>query len=264
MTRFSNSTINQPHVQIGFIAGRGSGQTTFLGALPIAVEQHYAGWMLSEQEPACPGWDRTLSDSADLLRAGRLPEPSAGAQEYQCTLTGPRYSLRLLRDVGGSTTFDLRVRDQPAATLLAAESSHEIWEHLADCDALVYLFDPGSERRAEGRTVDYLKRSVELIRRAIRSREPTGDNRLPHALAVCVTKFDEYAFFGELDKREIVGTTKKTGLPYVRRPEQAFALLDKSGNLDLIYDNFHPPFAVLHDIFHWLPHTQLRTRVACG
>ena len=107
-----------------------------------------------------------------------------------------------MRPAGTSGRFPRKGRLQPRDDLFGEEDEDsggggsdttpedELIDHLASCDGIVFLFDPIREQR-EGDAYEYFQGT--LLRMAQRrfgmSRVAIG--KLPHYIAVCVTKFDD-------------------------------------------------------------------------
>ena len=62
--------------------------------------------------------------------------------------------------------------------------------HLARCDGIVFLFDPIREQ-AKGDAYEYFQSTLLRIAQRRFAQSKTGLSKLPHHVAVCVTKFDD-------------------------------------------------------------------------
>ncbi|KPM57056.1 hypothetical protein ACG83_04485 [Frankia sp. R43] len=72
----------------------------------------------------------------------------------------------------------------------AGADADEVMRAMADCDGLVYLFDPVTEHR-EQNSFQYFARVLDQIGRLSHESGRIRNGRLPHYLAVCVNKIDD-------------------------------------------------------------------------
>ncbi|WP_250285887.1 MULTISPECIES: hypothetical protein [unclassified Frankia] len=206
--------------RIGLWGAPLSGKTTFLAALQIAVVNHPDNnnddWLIT-------GVDDTASDflsyNTKLMSEDQLfPPATSGVMELRWRLIKPirdsRAWWRRLRSpiVPGQAVLEIQMLDV-AGRMFASTSDdsstkspifaekdeldifdepepqtpRQIIDHLAECDGIVYLFDPVHERRS----YRYFQRMLEQLARRSYEMGRLRDGRLPHHLAVCVTKFDD-------------------------------------------------------------------------
>jgi hypothetical protein len=69
------------------------------------------------------------------------------------------------------------------------ETESSVLEHLADSRGIIYLFDPITERNSHD-AIEYVDWTIAKLKRIIYRKHGEHDPRLPHRVAVCVTKFD--------------------------------------------------------------------------
>ncbi|WP_131749312.1 hypothetical protein [Frankia sp. Cppng1_Ct_nod] len=93
--------------------------------------------------------------------------------------------------------------------------AEELVEHLVACDGIIYLFDPIRDE-AEGDAYRHFNRMLdEVVSRAFDRGKLIG-NRLPHQLAVCVTKFDDPRVLGRaVERHELEKLGAKPGQPKI-------------------------------------------------
>ncbi|TCJ97710.1 hypothetical protein [Nocardia alba] len=75
----------------------------------------------------------------------------------------------------------------------AATSEDQLLDHLQDCQGIVFLFDPVRDA-TDGDAFDYFHPIMEKLTARMMQYDNAGP-RLPHRVAVCVTKFDDEEIF---------------------------------------------------------------------
>ena len=214
--------------RIGLWGAPGSGKTTYLAALNVALAR-------AQEHVIIVGVDddstEFLTRNTNTLTSNReFPPATAAQQELSWTLVmptevpGPRtkfgrrtvqtvplqFNIDLLDAPGGH--FRSVPGDGPTAATAPREDlfgegdedgdetadggggsdatpENELIDHLASCDGIVFLFDPIREQRV-GDAYEYFQGTLLRMaqRRFGQSRAPIG--KLPQHVAVCVTKFD--------------------------------------------------------------------------
>ena len=221
------------NVTIGIWGGTQSGKTTYLSALEIATLLDPTGsWNIFGNDEASPGSVDFLLNGSESLRAGYFPPNTTSRQPYTYEIIGRPAGfaglVSSLRETVGMPRpfqFNLNVFDYPGGDLLKADPADPLWEQLATCDGLVYLFDPhmsdvGSDN------FKCLSRSMSMMRQVL-AKHPgalLSDGRLPHHLAVCVTKFDDDKVFTRLRQAGLVSydENRPEQPPQVKEVEKAF------------------------------------------
>jgi GTPase SAR1 family protein len=207
-------------MRIGIWGAPGSGKTTFLGALNVALARagDAAGWMMHGVDDTASDF---LSESTHRLLAERaFPTATVNSRNLRWRLVRPEHGRRrFLRRTPppGQNVLELEIMDvagqlyqsvpasksmrQPVDDLddltfpLADDDPDEqqaLLGQLAACDGLIYLYDPTDER-----PYDYFQRTLEQLSRRMYDGGRVQDGRLPQFLAVCVTKFDDPAVFAQ-------------------------------------------------------------------
>jgi energy-coupling factor transporter ATP-binding protein EcfA2 len=208
--------------RIGLWGSPGSGKTTFLAALNIAVQQMPTEQlMLFGTDDAST--DFLVDNTARLTRDRMFPDATVIGQQlswvmrmekqvpvrgkfYRQTMTTVPVEMNLdLLDEPGASFRDTPVGGGAAgsganAAALGydddedddagpAATEDNVMDQLAGCNGLLLLFDPTREWR-EGDMFNYFQGTLLRIAQR-RLPGPTGPGgRLPHFVAVCVTKFD--------------------------------------------------------------------------
>lgn len=198
-------------IRFGLCGAAGGGKTTFLASLHIAIgatNQRQAGqWTMTAADPASLNF---LVDREQELVAGRkFPEATSADTHLQWQIDGTlpatpgRRGLLRRGRTPEPVSFSLDVEDQPGGRFLLDPNSpfpmsEQGVERLAHADALVFLFDP---MREIGRAKDvnsnwlYFNKLIQTLKMRLWHRGRLVNGRLPHHVAVCVTKFDNPAVF---------------------------------------------------------------------
>lgn len=91
--------------------------------------------------------------------------------------------------------FALQLQDVPGEFLRTGQLSEDVVEHFANSQGLIYLFDPIGDAEERTRSFDFFFEMLQAVHARVREAGRLVRNRLPHRVAVCVTKFDEPEFF---------------------------------------------------------------------
>ncbi|KJE21657.1 hypothetical protein FF36_03991 [Frankia torreyi] len=193
--------------RIGLWGAPQSGKTTFLAALNIAA-------ISQPTTPGGPSWiviggdddaGAFLSENTDLLQSRHVfPSATPGLTALSWRFIGPARG-------GRRAGRPLRRGPRPENTVFAVEllDAPDEWEllldHLSRCDGLVYLFDPVREERNSD-AYEFFQRTLEQVTRRCFEANRLRGGKLPHFLAVCVTKFDEPAVFRQAFRTGVVLT----------------------------------------------------------
>jgi hypothetical protein len=205
-----------PAVHMGLWGPPQSGKTTFLAALKIAATEWRGSghWIMNGVDDDSSEF---LIESTDLLsRESTFPSATVASRPLAFRFNGTesvvdpanaRRPAQLQR-----VAFDLEVLDVPGDRFdvrrpvradakidddedvpvpdTRADADEQLIGHLADCKGIVFLFDPVRNAR-KGDAFQYFHRVIEKLSRTIYNQLPYQDPRLPHHVAVCVTKFDD-------------------------------------------------------------------------
>ncbi|MEV0753731.1 hypothetical protein [Streptosporangium sp. NPDC050280] len=223
--------------RIGLLGAVGSGKSAFLGALNVAVLRQNSGLSVLGADSAAATRLVALTDV--LVREHRFPPASADLDDAEVTIRTSRLSRGFMgmgrRETGvvlhlGSMTTSGRPREDMAR-----------W--LAACDDLIYLFDPLRESGWDDATGFFLRTLPKLGLPL----DETG--RLPHRLAVCVTKFDDYRVLETANRLRLLTTDPEDPFRFPRVVgEDAEELFTQLCGLSDVYPGMLPN--VLGRLFH--------------
>jgi len=193
---------------IAMLGATGSGKSTFLGALQIALLKQHREWRIWCRDPASR---RALVEmNIALTSEGRFPLTTMGIDIFDWILSGK------LEDSGSASgragrfkrsspeenvELALKLTD-PTGELSRPDQAglqprEQLVDHVAKSRGILYMFDPIREFNrgdAYDKTYSLL---MDLI--AAVAEDPDFDGRLPHHVAVCVTKFDDPRVFKTAD-----------------------------------------------------------------
>ncbi|MQY14932.1 hypothetical protein SRB5_51080 [Streptomyces sp. RB5] len=242
-------------VKIGVWGASGSGKTTFIGAMPIAaVQQGQRGrvnWVISGLDHSSREF---LNDSVDQMVTERqFPQATRAQRDIRWAFTGEEPATRAFRSPR-QINFALEVLDlpgeafNPRSNQVSEELHEQAVAHLAGCDGLIYLFDPLLDANQQTESIRYFYGMANQMTARVRDEGRLHRGRLPHYIAVCITKFDHpHVFEPALQARWV--TQEGTGaIPYV--PEHL-----AEGFFNWICDTFRGASArlvrdALHTFFH--------------
>lgn len=194
-----------PPKGITMLGARQTGKTTFLAALQIALlRQARLGWSLTGDNP---GSTRALVDfMTDMTDNHIFPQPTAAIENYRWSLEaelprqGPRewhwWGFRR-RDLLARIPLDLM--DAPGETadgsrMFGRAMSDQLLANLANSAGIVLFYDPVSEFDRG----DAFRHTYGMLAQLRSQAQRRG--RLPHYVAVCITKFDEIRVFESAQK----------------------------------------------------------------
>ncbi|WP_440072377.1 trypsin-like serine peptidase [Streptosporangium sp. OZ121] len=166
--------------RIGLLGATGSGKSAFLGALNVAVLRQNSGLSVLGADSASAARLVELTDI--LVREHRLPPASADLDDIEVTIR----ARRLSRGFWGMGRRETGVVLHLGSMATSGTPRESMARWLAACDDLIYLFDPLRESRWDDASRFFLS----TLPRLGLPLDEAG--RLPHRLAVCVTKFDDF------------------------------------------------------------------------
>jgi hypothetical protein len=194
--------------RVGLWGATASGKSTFLSALFIAATRSPADLRVIGRND--DSTDFLVRNTHSLNAQHQFPPPTTYQQPLSWTLQmsvpNPVRS-RLFRPTPAMIPFDFRVdlQDAPGRAYAAVpevqpsrldlpgdeDDVPNVASYLANCQGLLLLVDPIREREL-GDAHEFFHGT--LLRIAQRVEVPPGQ-RLPHYIAVCVTKFDDPSVF---------------------------------------------------------------------
>ncbi|MFI5906481.1 hypothetical protein [Dactylosporangium sp. NPDC051541] len=184
----TNANVSQNAVQIGLWGQAESGKTTFLGALRIAAAQQgkFGRWTVSGLDDDSSEF--LVAQARQMTRLHRFPEPSQTVDTLRWSFNGQLPGRFIKRPV----EFVLSVQDVPGETFRHGAVMQRVVDHLARSRGIIYLFDPITLHHSN---IDYFDQTLQMLSAAVNAGGRLHRGRLPHYLSVCVTKFDDPAFF---------------------------------------------------------------------
>ena len=206
-TGTAESTEPRQH-QIGIWGATASGKSTFLSSLFFATARANDHIMVRGNNDASTDF---LVTNIDTMQNRRFPPPTVNRAQLNWTLQMwvPNPERRILRRLLGRGPervpfdFDINMQDAGGLDFLSVPrgsridfggdggAGENIAAYLGRCDGLLMLIDPIRERD-EGDAYNFF--FGPLLRMA-QVRQVTAGQRLPHYVAVCVTKFDHPTIF---------------------------------------------------------------------
>ncbi len=230
----------------------GSGKTTFLAALSIALNRHGPAWRITGEDG--PATQKLVGLTTGLISDRAFPSSTKGVEHYRWTLSG-----QLARTIRGR--WSSQRRSEPARiSLELVDAAGELVgpgdldrtapdglvDDLARSRAIVFCYDPIREFD-HGDAFDHIFGALAQLSQ--RMREFSGQ-RLPHYVAVCITKFDEIRVLAVAQKLGLLGyAPDPPGFPRVDDDDAREFLVElchvsRSGNaelaLSLLEQTFEP------------------------
>ena len=223
-----------------------SGKTTFIAALTIALARQSQEWALIGADDASS--DALVRLATQLTQDRVFPNATMGIENYRWLVTGPgappkRRWWRRRTGRQAPVSFGLMLADT-AGEISRGQSSRspqeDLTETLIDSRGIILLFDPIREFD-RGDAFDHIFGVLtELAHRMIGSPE-VADGRLPHHVAVCISKFDEVKIFGTAQKLGLITVDPRDPYQFPRVEDDdareffiRLSALSSSGNADLV------------------------------
>lgn len=169
-----------------------TGKTSFLAALYGALFDQKTGWRLRGEDDASA--DKLVSFTDTLVNQGTFPPATRDVDEFHWSLVGrvPSTEWRWYgpRRRRADVVVPLNVVDAAGEVLSASKgtkraATQQFVTSLANSTGIVFCFDPIREHKYG----DAFEHTFGVLAQLDSRLKPPG--RLPHHVAVCVTKFDE-------------------------------------------------------------------------
>ena len=228
---------------ITMLGARQTGKTTFLASLQIALlRRKDLGWALvSDNEASAQVLTQLVTDMTDRHT---FPAPTQDIANYNWSLEGELSPVRewqgwRFRRRRRFARIPLDLIDAPgeitdSERVYSADLSRQFVRNLAGSSGIVLFFDPITEFD-RGDAFRNMFGVLTLLRAQLH-----GTGKLPHWVAVCITKFDEIAVYEAASKLRIVEADPyPPEFPRVpdedgRRFFERLARLSKSESADLV------------------------------
>ncbi len=190
---------DQAESKIAILGAPTCGKTTFLGALRIALDRQRRddqdlAWVLVGDDDASVRQLGKLASTLDYDQAFPVPTPVGTIEQYKFHLTGPAWhtvkrrwlsTKRVLRPV--EVAIDLADASGEMADPGRSGGLKILVANLAKCRGIVFLFDPVIEAK-KPQAFRYIRELLDQLAASMKDELING--RLPHYVAVCVSKFD--------------------------------------------------------------------------
>jgi len=191
---------------IAMLGATGSGKSTFLGALPIALlrraqQDPEQRWRLWSRDKASR--EALIDMDIALNSKGAFPFATQRIDNFDWILDGRLQRAERAGRLGGVRRFDERVEvtlrlTDPSGELyrpdqMGQQIRQELVEHVASSRGILYMFDPIREY-LKGDAYENTANMLMEVNAEVAD-HPDFDGRLPHHVAVCVTKLDEPRVF---------------------------------------------------------------------
>jgi energy-coupling factor transporter ATP-binding protein EcfA2 len=242
---------NETIKRIGLWGAPGSGKTTFLAALNVAVQLAPKDMMLYGRDDEATDF---LADHTDMLVTDRIFPSATRSQRplswaLHTTVERPqrrwgktvmvpspyRLNIELLDAPGGqygrgpAAAPSARTGlDDDDGNAVGGDDEDFLMEHLNMCDGIVLLIDPIRER-VSGDAFSYFNRTLLRITQLKYSQGNRAPGRLPQYLAVCVTKFDE---------PDVYRMARRGGYCTLARSNGTYLPAVADGQAALFFENF--------------------------
>ena len=201
---------DRPEHSVAMWGAPSSGKTTFLAALSLALAQQDRDWRIAGADDAST--NVLIRLTSGLSRDRAFPEATSGMEHYRWLLVG-RVRRRLPR-----SWLRTEYRDEPVRIALdLTDVSGEIYEsdklaralradlvdNLTRSRGILFLFDPIREFE-KGDVFDHTFGVLAQLEQHMDGSPDLIDGRLPHHVAVCITKFDEIRVLSSAEKLGLV------------------------------------------------------------
>ena len=200
MSTVPAATSGRQESQIVMLGPPGSGKTTFLAAVSIALTRQRSSWRLIAEDAYSA--DALIRMTESLVNQRRFPSATLGIEPYNLVLHGSLRKSR--RRIFGNRRREEQVRIGLKLIDVAGESMHfssvgsragrDLLDTLAESKGIIFLFDPIREY-ASGDTFDFVFGVLTQLMQRFSFDTGSSSGRLPHYVAICITKFDEARVF---------------------------------------------------------------------
>ena len=181
-----------------------SGKTTLLAALSIALNRKATGWNMLGADHAS---EQALIDLTARLSSKRaFPPQTAGIDQFRWTLNGwvpgARKLLFRTRKYRAPVRLRLELTDTAGSLLhydnLGSSPRQDFIGTLIRSRGIIYIFDPTRERDHGDAFEATFGPLVQL------ADQGTTGIRLPHYVAVCITKFDDMRVYRTAEELNLI------------------------------------------------------------
>ena len=174
-----------------------TGKTTFLAALNVALDRQNEPWrVIGTDEAAAQALARF---ERAIVKDRVFPEATQAPELYRWELIGTVQRRVPRRWLGHkiceeTVAIPLELLDAPGGSADPASGearSRALFENIEQSRGIAFFFDPVRELES-GDAFEHMNSVIHMVSQRMRHRSKLmADGRLPHYVAVCVTKFDE-------------------------------------------------------------------------
>jgi hypothetical protein len=225
-------------IRVGMWGATSGGKTTFLAALPLAVLSEsgdHSRWTINGATPEATEFLLEMTELLDHER--RFPQGSMAGTPLSWHIFGepddepdPASRGRRGRGLLGRPAADrepvefvLDLQDMPGRWFLMGKNKDDavkaaVLKHLAESDGLLYLFDPildATKEAGDQGNFQFFHGVLEHLVYQLRREGKLVNGRLPHHVAVCITKFDHPVLFSKALRSDWVSTHQATNQPHI-------------------------------------------------
>lgn len=190
----------RPPPNIAMWGAPGSGKTTLLAALNIALLRKKGEWSVVGANRVST--DFLTSKTTELSRDRTFPQATKALENRNWYLIRQRKGRRRWwapwrKPKGETVRIGLNLVDPPGGFYgnRHGGTTHALQEllleNLAQSRGILFLFDPIREN-LKGDAFEYLYGALAQLAEQVLGAPDATDGKLPHYLAVCITKFDDY------------------------------------------------------------------------
>jgi energy-coupling factor transporter ATP-binding protein EcfA2 len=231
-----------------------SGKTTFLAALSIALQRRKYGLRLRGADEASEL--ALINMMKELTRHQEFPDATEGIETYNWVLEGSFSAKRtpMFRRAGSADQVSVGLNLVDATGELTDpervgfSERQELIEGIARSSGIVYIFDPIREFD-KGDAFDHTYGMLIQLARYQAAQPGWMGARLPHYVAVCVTKFDEVPVYEAARRLNMIvpDPDDQYSFPRVRDDEARELFLrlceaSGSGNADMVINSLEQYF----------------------
>lgn len=189
-------TETEPAPDIAMWGASGSGKTAFLAALSIALNRAETNWKLVGENQASSA--ELIRLRTRLLDDRRFPDPTESLTYYSWLLIGPAEDhrqwwrpWRTQPSTAPRIKLDfLDPRGGLYADPQASVDKEALVSSLVTSRGLIYMFDPDRESLV-GDAFKHLDSALNEVAAQMLAGNEYADGRLPHYIAICITKYDD-------------------------------------------------------------------------
>lgn len=172
------------------LGASGVGKTTFLAAVNLVLVRRPGPWRLHGRDDSST--DALIQLTEALVSRRAFPDATEAFRSYHWVLEGSVTETTgrfLRRQRTRPVSMELDLVDGLGSPEPGGSAFDELIERLARCRGILYMFDPTREAATPGGSRG--DAFYQVIRLAQIIDDAERGSRLPHYLAVCVTKLDE-------------------------------------------------------------------------